>query len=703
MSRRVAGNHVRAAIAMAVILGAVLLALPAGAFAGNVYVSALGSDSTGDGSLTNPYATVQHGINMASVSDTVCVGAGTFVGDINMRDGVSLQGAGSSVTTLTGSGTVPTVIATTIGTTTTITDVAISGGISGIRCLSASSPNISDDNITGNIWVGIECLNGSAPDIDHDIVSGNGDPDHLGNGINCESSSAPSITNCTISGNAYRGIWCSDSSPTIANCTVSGNPYSGILCDASSPTITHNTFSSNTFGAVALEESSSPTITNNTISGNYGDGVECFDSSSPSIASNTITGNSNWGIECSFSSSPSINRNTITGNRGYGIACDTSSSPNIADNTISGSEIGIRCLPSCSPAITNNTISGNSYFGIWCWSATAPAIVGDVISQNTSDGIYCQNAAPTIVNCTISGNGGDGIECDASSSPVITNDTITGSSGDGISSESSSTPTVINCIVWGSGASDLDSCTASYSDALNGAGGIGNISKLPSFVDTATSDFHLDSSSPCIDDATSTGAPAIDKDGALRPEGNSYDMGAYEYRGPFHFALHYLAGAGGTLTGAVSQTVSLQASGTVVTATPLSGYHFVGWSDGLMAASRTDTFVTADATYTANFALNAVATKTGLKAPGTAKKGKALKLTGSVSPGGSSGSVVIYLYRLVGTKYKPMGTPSVKLKSSVFTYSFKPKYKGKWRFRADYLGSARCQGSWSGFAYTQVK
>src|SRR3989441_7258480 len=55
--------------------------------------------------------------------------------------------------------------------------------------------------------------------------------------------------------------------------------------------------------------------------------------------------------------------------------------------------------------------------------------------------------------------------------------------------------------------------------------------------------------------------------------------------------LTYTAGSNGTLTGSSPQTVDYNASGTLVTALPNTGYHFTGWSDGSTAAARTDSNV----------------------------------------------------------------------------------------------------------------
>ena len=74
-----------------------------------------------------------------------------------------------------------------------------------------------------------------------------------------------------------------------------------------------------------------------------------------------------------------------------------------------------------------------------------------------------------------------------------------------------------------------------YSDFNNGftmPSGTGNISSDPQFVDENSGDFHLQAGSACIDAGTSTGAPVLDFDGVARPQGNGYDMGAFEASAP---------------------------------------------------------------------------------------------------------------------------------------------------------------------------
>ncbi|MDD5527723.1 MAG: InlB B-repeat-containing protein [Patescibacteria group bacterium] len=67
------------------------------------------------------------------------------------------------------------------------------------------------------------------------------------------------------------------------------------------------------------------------------------------------------------------------------------------------------------------------------------------------------------------------------------------------------------------------------------------------------------------------------------------------------YILTYTAGTHGSISGASPQTVNQGASGSAVTALPISGYHFVDWSDGSTANPRTDTSVAGNVSVTANF------------------------------------------------------------------------------------------------------
>ncbi|HZW50241.1 MAG TPA: InlB B-repeat-containing protein, partial [Rudaea sp.] len=62
--------------------------------------------------------------------------------------------------------------------------------------------------------------------------------------------------------------------------------------------------------------------------------------------------------------------------------------------------------------------------------------------------------------------------------------------------------------------------------------------------------------------------------------------------------------ANGTISGTSPQTVNYGGNGSLVTAMPNTGYHFVQWSDGVLTAARTDTNVQANISVTATFAID---------------------------------------------------------------------------------------------------
>jgi hypothetical protein len=286
------------------------------------------------------------------------------------------------------------------------------------------------------------------------------------------------------------------------------------------------------------------------------------------------------GISC-YDSSPSIRHNIIRNNAvdeylrgdhwdssGGGIFCGNSSAKIvgnvISNNTAGGDGGGIYC--SNSPCeirnniINNNTAYGGGGGGIAC-SGSSPDIVGNTIYGNTSGfdggGMYCDTCAPDIVDNVIYQNtvpwpgksGGGGITC-YNSTPKIINCTVYNNVGAGINSLNGCAE-VANSVLWGN-TDDLlwyppyIGCSASYSNIGDADSGTGNISSLPMFVDPAIGDFHLQSSSPCIDAGDNGSVPngiTVDLDGRprfiddpLTPDtGNGtapiVDMGAYEFQG----------------------------------------------------------------------------------------------------------------------------------------------------------------------------
>ena len=310
-----------------------------------------------------------------------------------------------------------------------------------------------------------------------------------GAGIYCYRSS-PKIVDCIIRNNSSDdrggGVSCSLASPEIKNCKILYNKSkgsgSGIYCTSSSPNIESSTISDNesySNGGGIYLSSSSPNIKNclieNNISRGEGGGISCDSDSSPDILYNKIIGN-------------------LAYNEGGGIYCGSGSSPNI-DN-----------------CYIQKNLSRERGGGIYTWYSSS-WITNNLISENEAPyggGIYCNNSTSIkVINSTIANNTayefGGGMYCDSSES--ITNSIVWSNSPDEI-------------YYWDEGP------TVSYSDINGGHAGESNINTNPLFV--SDTDYHLSSSSPCIDTGTSNGAPNTDIDGNPRPQGNGYDMGAYE-------------------------------------------------------------------------------------------------------------------------------------------------------------------------------
>jgi len=108
-----------------------------------------------------------------------------------------------------------------------------------------------------------------------------------------------------------------------------------------------------------------------------------------------------------------------------------------------------------------------------------------------------------------------------------------------------------------------------------------DISQDPMFVNPSAQDFHLVSSSPCIDAGTNVGAPTGDIEGKPSPidgDGDgtaTTDMGAYEYMPPPSPHLRYLHSEGSLID--LAEPVSTQWH--EIWPLLYRHYHLSGWED----------------------------------------------------------------------------------------------------------------------------
>ncbi len=290
------------------------------------------------------------------------------------------------------------------------------------------------------------------------------------------------------------GMCNNEASPTVIGCTFSGNNASnggGIYNYRGSPRIINCAFSDNNVsgGGGMYNYNSITTVINCTFSGNhtnsYGIGGGMYNlGGSPTVTDCTFLANTSYlgGGMYNYSSNANVTNCAFSGNtttnHGGGIY-------NYNNNT----------------TVTNCTFSDNS-------------------AAHYGGGMYNNTGFPRITNCTFSANtatdGGDGMH------------------------NYNSDVTVMNCILWGSNTTvgqttnDVGTTTITYSVVDTTLfGNPTNISADPRLGPLAanggpTMTCALLTGSSALNSGTSIGAPATDQRGVARPQGLSFDMGAYE-------------------------------------------------------------------------------------------------------------------------------------------------------------------------------
>lgn len=127
----------------------------------------------------------------------------------------------------------------------------------------------------------------------------------------------------------------------------------------------------------------------------------------------------------------------------------------------------------------------------------------------------------------------------------------------------------------------------------------------------------------------------------------------------------------------LDSTSDWRSSGTLTT--NAAGPHVVYGRAFDLAGNAAET----SATFTV---LAPVATKTRVSGPTCIRAGRTLRLTGKVRPVAARGRVVIVRERLVGRRWKHVGSATASVIRGAFSYRIKPR-RGRWRFIAEYRGS----------------
>lgn len=210
-----------------------------------------------------------------------------------------------------------------------------------------------------------------------------------------------------------------------------------------------------------------------------------------------------------------------------------------------------------SPTLVDCVFQGNTaqYGGAIENYRASPTVINTVFLENRSaqNGGAVSNyfGSPEFINCTFSGNRttfSGGAVFNYNGTGTFTNCTFTGNRSEqkgGAIGSLNSELRLTNCILWRNISPEQSEISAygsdakiNYSNVEGGFHGTGNDDCCPAFVKDGSwdgeswveGDYRLTERSPCVDSGTDVKAPDFDIEWEPRPQAQSHDMGAYEYR-----------------------------------------------------------------------------------------------------------------------------------------------------------------------------
>ena len=461
-------------------------------FASCISLNTFASTITVNWDGTGDFLAIQDGIDTAVYGDTINVMSGTYLENIELKNGISIIGVSAEDTIIDGNGNGSVVISNDCDPNTVLSRVRITNGeadygagISNTK----SSPTITYCSFSKNLAYyggGMLNLNHSNPIVSHCTFSGNRDSisgggmlnydysspiiSHCsfndneatgGGGIHNYNDSNPILDNCVFDNNwSWRnggGVYNFGSSPKLANCIFKNNSAyndgGGMLNNESDPILVSCSFFNNSArddgGAVSSENYSNPVFSkcnfDMNLSPGSGGGIHLKNQSDAIIE------------DCEFINNHSGKGGAVyISNSRHSIITDCVFTNNLA--VIRGG--GIYCggyssaiVYSCDFTGNDASIAGGGIFSSYSNMEINNCIFIGNSSLRSGGGLLIHTKASTVMNCLFAGNiaGEDGGALfDISSSSLIINNTFyansAGQQGGGILIRKSS-PTITNCIL----------------------------------------------------------------------------------------------------------------------------------------------------------------------------------------------------------------------------------------------------------------
>ncbi|MGP8124797.1 MAG: right-handed parallel beta-helix repeat-containing protein [Nitrososphaerales archaeon] len=339
-----------------------------------LYVSPTGSDTTGTGSVSSPFATISHAVDIATAGMTVVVEPGTYTEMVLITKQLTLMSQ-----TLEPSSTI-------IDATGQLVGIAVIGSatagtiVEGFTVMNANNEGIfvqdSSNVVVDNNVVAHNGLN---------ILPGLGES----KGIQFTGTSKSTAAGNTVVGNMYGGIGVTDNGPTDASWNATAAPTSGIPAGSANPGDT-NLISGN---VIANNQPNHCAIVISAY--NPGEGV-----ANNIVSGNTVVDNENGIIVAADSPNTAAINNTVTNNNilnnGEGGVIVHSNAPGdiVTGNVISNNVIsGDGGLPDeqVESALVGVIIGGEGPVAV-----QSTSIIGNIF-QNEAVGVQIVNGQNTRV------------------------------------------------------------------------------------------------------------------------------------------------------------------------------------------------------------------------------------------------------------------------------------------------------------------
>jgi parallel beta-helix repeat protein len=276
------------------------------------------------------FTSIQQAINAASDGDTITVGAGTYIENVNVDKRLTLIGEGADAVNVTAASVSDNVFEVTANYVN-ISGFTVTGATgndrAGIYITGADHCNIFWNNASNNydgIWL---------YDSDNNVLTNNIASSNSMFGIFLWNSNNNALQKNNASNNCNGGISLLFSSDNcITNSITNSNIYYGISMGGSSNNmLTKNTVDLNTHCDIYVGESNNNTLQNNNVS-NSRHGIILGDSNNNTLRNNNMSNNYNCGIYIIRSSSDNILYSNTMKSRGYGIRLENSSNNTVYNN-----------------------------------------------------------------------------------------------------------------------------------------------------------------------------------------------------------------------------------------------------------------------------------------------------------------------------------------------------------------------------------